>query len=291
MKTALNAPLDDLNMNVGAMRLASAHLAATSPEYRAYLRSGGRYTILDGSSEDMGGRVSLDDLGELVEAIRPDEVVLPYVSKDRKATYDLSMDFFNDHIVEMEKKPKIMAVAQGESKDDWLSSYITWMDLEYIDVIGVTSDIDFSVSQVSAKKEDLGTSGSRSFNRRRLVDQIYYQYAKKPIHLLGMNNLGEVQLLRDSGANSKGFIRSIGTTDPFAAAIQGKEWSAYAEMDRHLDEELSLVDYDHEWTPEEKARAYRNLMTFAEVTGDHSVSYNLGRVAVEDEIIQPKEEK
>lgn len=291
MKTALNGPLDDLNMNVGAMKLASARLATESAEYREYLRSGDRYVILDGSSHILGEPVSLDELGDLMDALQPDEVVLPYSPKNREATYDLSMDFFNDHVVGARKRPKIMAVAQGASRDDWMSSYIAWADLEYVDVIGVTRDVDFSVAQAEISKDMPSAPESRSFNRRRLIDHLYYQFAKKPIHLIGMNSLGEVDILRDSGANKKGFIRSIGTTAPFAAAVQGMEWSAFAEADRHTEEGINHLDYDHKWSHETKARAYRNLMTFAEATGDHSVSYNLGRIANDDEVIQPKEEQ
>lgn len=289
MKTAVNAPLDDLNMNVGAMKLASVHLAMVSAEYRAYLRASDRYVIMDGSNEELGSQVDSEEMAELIEALKPHEVVLPYVTKNKEATYDAAMEFYNDYIVDMSYKPSIMAVAQGSTLDEWMESYTSWLELDFIDVIGVPKDIDFSTSNKSPSLETLGPVERRSYNRRNLVSQVYYSSRNKPIHLLEINNLGEVEILRDGGANKSGFIRSIGTTAPFSSAISGFDWSTLTSAEKHFETSFKPLDYDHVWDPETKARAYKNLMTLAESTGDHSISYNLGRISVQDEIIQPKE--
>lgn len=289
MKTAVNAPLDDLNMNVGAMKLASAHLAMVSEEYRAYLQAGDRYVIMDGSTKELGPQVPFEELIELIEALKPHEVVLPYISKDKDATYEAAMDFYNYYMQDLSYRPSIMAVAQGTTHGEWMESYNSWLDLEFVDVIGVPNDIDFVTSTRGPKLETLGPVEKRSYNRRNLVHEVYYSSRNKPIHLLELNNLGEIELLRDCGANKSGFIRSVGTTAPFSSAISGSDWSTLSSEEKHFETNFKPLDYEHVWDPETKARAYRNLMTLAESTGDHSISYNLGRISVQDEVIQPKE--
>lgn len=292
MKTAINAPLDDLNMNVGAMKLASAHLAMVSADYRAYLRAGDRYTIMDGSTPELGPQIPFDEMADIIEAIKPQEVILPYVGKNKEATYEASMDFYNDHLLDMSHKPykpSIMAVAQGASLDEWMESYSFWLNLDFIDVIGIPKDIDFSASSNGPDLGTLGPTEKRSYNRRKLISHIYYQSKNKPVHLMEMNNLGEIELLRESGANKSGFIRSIGTTAPFSSAISGSDWSTFTQAEKHFETNFKPFDYEHVWDMETKTKAYKNLMALAESTGDHSVSYNLGRISVQDEIIQPKE--
>lgn len=291
MKTALNAPLDDLNMNVGAMKIASAHLAMVSEEYRSYIRQKDRKVILDGSNDALGVQVSNNDLGELMDALKPDEVVLPHAPGSKSATYTLSTDFYNDHLVGEKNKPSVMAVAQGESLDEWMESYMFWLEMDFVDVIGVPHHIDFSVSKSSPDLGTLSQAQRRSYNRRKLVSQLYYSSPSKPIHLMGINNLGEMELLRDGGANKSGFIRSVGTTAPYSAAIDGSDWSLAGPSERHLEEDVGVLDFDHIWNQETKNMAYKNLMSFAEVTGDHSISFNLGRIFAKDSTLHSKDEK
>lgn len=280
MKTALSAPLDDMNMNVGAFKMAPAHLVLDSSEYRAYLRSDGRKIILESDGEG-----SL--LADAMEAVRPDEVILPFVLGDKNATYEASMDFYNDHIVGMDNPPRVMAVAQGETLGEWNESYAEWLGLEFIDIIGVHKNIEFQVGNVSM--DQLGEVERRSYSHRNLVNQAYYASRSKPIHLIGMNNLAELELLRDSGANKSGFIRSISSVAPYGDAIAGRDWTHFDRAERHFVWDCEKVDFGHQWTQETKVRAYMNLMAFAEASGDHSVSYNLGRISDQDELIQPKE--
>lgn len=285
MKTALIAPLGDFNLNVGAIKMAFAGIVSQSDSYRTYLQTDPRYTILHGTPESLDN----EDLADMMTAVSPDEVVLPHLAGDRSGTYELAMDFYNDHIVGMEKKPRVMAVAQGGTMDEWMESYTTWLDLELIDVIGVPTDIDFKVGATGPDLDTLGIVERRSYYRRKLVNHLHYHNRLKPAHLLGINNLAELELLRDSGANRHGSLRSVSSVAPFTEAAAGIDWSQFLAVDKHFERLCEYPNPNHEWGDQDKVIAYKNLMTFAEASGDHSVSYNLGRIAQHDEIIQPKE--
>lgn len=273
MRGCLNAPFDDMNLNIGSFVYGLAHLALDNPEYVSYLGQSERYTILDNGADE-GDPAGGEDLWGLVEKIRPDELILPDVLKDKDATYEASMEFYNEFVLGSRSPVKLMAVAQGSTYDEWMESYRTWQDLDFIDVVGVPYDIDFHVGS-KLQPQDLTQTESRSYMRRELVNELYYSNYKKPIHLLGLNNLTELSLLRDSGANRSGFIRSHDTTAPFAAAVQGIDWT---KTGWDFEKNWPALDFNHKWGTEDKIRAYNNLMAYAEATGDHGVSYNLGRV-------------
>lgn len=289
MKTAVNAPFSDFNLNVGAFKYGLAHLAMGNSLYRDFLRTKERYVILDNAADELGTGMSGKDLWDLVLDIRPSELILPDVLQDKEATYEASMKFYNDYLVDMDRGPRLMAVAQGTTEIEWMESYNMWKDLDFVDVIGVPYDIDFTVGGPTPELESLNRTERRSRNRRKLVNQLYYQSGQKPIHLLGMNNLMELEMLRDTGANRSGFIRSHDTTGPFAAAVVGMDWSTYTPKQRAFEKKWPALDFDHVWSPEDKKMAYRNLMSYAEATGDHSVSYNLGRCYHLDEVVGSSE--
>ena len=286
MMTAVNAPFDDLNLNVGAMKYGLAHLAIDNDQYLDYLRVKDRYTILDNAADELGEGMTGDDLNGLVEEIQPSELILPDVLKDGKATQEASMSFYENYLAG-DKRPeglKLMAVAQGETYYEWMESYNFWNECDFVDVIGVPYDIDFPVGV--DKGGTFTKTELRSLNRQALVSSLYYNKGRKPIHLLGMNNLRELEMLRDSGANRRGFIRSNDTTGPFAAALYGMDWSTMSASEKRFEKDWPALDFEHVWDREEKFLAYKNLMAYAVCTGDHGLSYNLGRVFPTDELME-----
>lgn len=289
MKTAVNSPVSDMSLNVGAMKYGLAHIALDNRLYREFLGSPKRYTILDNAADELGTGLTGDDLWGLVRAIRPDEIILPDILKDGEGTYEASMKFYNDHLALQEDKPKAMAVAQGKTLEEWMSSYKTWLELDLVDVIGVPYDVDF---EVGAQLEgEVTKTNFRAHNRINLIRKIVMELPiRKPIHLLGMNNLRELEVLRDSVENHNGFIRSNDTTGPFAAALDGKDWSTLSYIEKDFEKDWPALDFDHEWEKEEKIRAYKNLFAYGESAGDHSIAYNIGRVYSSDKLLGGGEE-
>lgn len=155
----------------------------------------GRWVILDNSAYEIGRLETTQASGrglgpELVlnaaEIIKPSIVIAQDVLCDRDATLQSTKEFINY----VKKKKllgsfRIMGVAQGKTKEEWLRSYEDMLDIDEIDQIGfskIAVPLSFGSDQVS--------SGCVSLARLKcteIVDDMFGRLAKNA-HLLGGDN-------------------------------------------------------------------------------------------------------
>lgn len=186
------------------MHLALAHLALRSQEYRDFYhkeRINGSYVILDnGAAEAEMPR--LTDLVHVVNYIMPQEVVLPDVLYDGKATIVASI--VGSEMFERFATYKYMVVPQGH---DWAE----WDDC--LDALLM----NINVHAIGLAKHLETLPGGRS----RAVRYIRRKYAPTyAIHLLGTWAHPFAEITEAMNADMD--IRSVDTSAPFAAAQHGE---------------------------------------------------------------------
>jgi len=149
--------------------MALAHWIHEDREYGERMRANTKYLILDnGAFEDK--TLSFNDLKAAIAICRPDEIVLPDVPGDGKATLKLSWSAF------AELRPqRCMFVPQGRTYDEWTACLSRWLRNwgnrdEYL-VIGVTP-----LRKLDSSVEAKGRVECLQFAAQ----------TKRPIHLLGL---------------------------------------------------------------------------------------------------------
>lgn len=235
MKTALNPPTNFPEWSVGSMDYALAHVAIDDDTYRARAvqqAKSDKYLILDNGADELGEGLAGSDFYDLIDHIRPDEVIAPDVLGDGKETLkrlDPFLKWAEEAKVHFrtEDKPdmKVMAVAQGETEDEWMETYLHLHNHSGVDVIGIPYDIEWGRCPVSRGMNKGETSYYRMINRVELLFRLFQaEQTEKPLHLLGLNSLTEL-----GGVQNLPFVRSTDTTAPFAAALDGCVWHTLAD--------------------------------------------------------------
>jgi len=160
-----------------------------------------RWMILDNGAFENGKSMTFDDYMEIVEALRPHEVVLPDVVNDARATVEQSEEFLNKSFGKTHGS--FMGVLQGESINDYLyclEYYLRQSEVYKIRSIGIPYHLFYRPTLL------------RKTNIIKLCKShnVY-------IHILGLPNPYEILDLKKFGK----IITSIDTSLPVSAAAQG----------------------------------------------------------------------
>jgi hypothetical protein len=113
-----------------------------------------------------------------------------------------------------------MAVIQGTTLDEWINELYFWLANPDVSLIGIPYDINFEVPD----EKKMSTKARQwAYRRTYLLQQActlrMNSWGDKRIHLLGMNDLCEFQMMRASvDPIVLSLIRSNDTTAPYAAA-------------------------------------------------------------------------
>lgn len=216
IKTAIIAPASHLRQYsaLGDIEMALTHLIvpnigfehtkSVKENYVRYFRQRsdeGKWIILDNSAYEIGKLEAQSATGqglgpELVlqaaELIKPSIVIAQDVLCDREATYEATKDF----IRYADKKGllgtvQIMAVAQGKTKDEWLSSFEELSELDNVDQVGL-SKISVPLAFGDSQVEDGCVARARLQCTKDLVtyfsgEQLSFLHRIK-VHLLGGDN-------------------------------------------------------------------------------------------------------
>jgi hypothetical protein len=181
--------------------------------------------ILDNGADELGEGMNGYELQSLIEAIKPDYCILPDVLENAQLTRERGLEFLSQ-AHNLEHQPKWMAVIQGTSVAEWMQELHFWLG-EGVDLIGIPYDINFEIPDEEKFKTK---SRQWAFRRAWLLENICTMYLNrwgdKQIHLLGVNDVCEFQMIReyvDNTIYSK--IRSNDTTAPYAAAAHDKFFS------------------------------------------------------------------
>ena len=252
MYCSVNAPFSYPELNVGSFKYGLAHEALKNEEYKNYLESSASeyFTILDNGADELGEGLSGSELLDLAEYIVPSELILPDVLGDSEATLKNSYDFLTKYRTSLVGL-SLMAVPQGKTLNEWVTCFRRFNEDPSINTIGVPYDIDFDVTQELFSQEDYGSIVSyldrvpslrlctvdesstktkkRARRRLNLVRLLFkFGLVSKPIHLLGMNDLWELD--QYSKIQTK-LIRSNDTTAPFACSKRRWEYLDSGEKD------------------------------------------------------------
>lgn len=160
-----------------------------------------RWMILDNGAFENGKSMAFDDYMEIVDALRPHEVVLPDVVNDARATVEQSEEFLNKSFGKT--YGSFMGVLQGESINDYLyclEYYLRQSEVYKIRSIGIPYHLFYRPTLL------------RKTNIIKLCKSHFVS-----IHILGLPNPYEILDLKKFGK----VITSVDTSLPVSAAAQG----------------------------------------------------------------------
>lgn len=184
-------------------KMALAHWVLEYPTYVEALQESSAYILLDNGAFE-GAQVSVPDLVRAAQLIGADEVVLPDVRGDAKATLQSSWAALGQ--VETQS---VMFVPQGRVEEDrqacldsWMSRWDEWRGT-YDLTIGVTSLRGEGLSPQIGTRKSFLLPNSRA-----------------PLHLLGLGDVHEFSYWELPAALSVG-VRSIDTSLAFALGAEG----------------------------------------------------------------------
>lgn len=233
MKLCVISPLSHLDLaSFGSgIHMALTHIVHQDEQYvKAYQRfkNKGEYVILDNSAfelEQQGKGLDPKPVLEASKLVGADEIiatdVLCHGPETIKSTRNFIKEFlsFYGEEIRLEKfVPKIMAVPQGQSIQEWIDCYTTLLLTEGVDVIGFSKiAIPTCFGGPNARKVDGGVTQSRL----KLYDYLDKHYlwpsqlgrACTDIHLLGGDSWSGFELIQVCNKWPKA-IRSNDTSAP-----------------------------------------------------------------------------
>lgn len=141
MKFAVICPIPLLQKyaTTSTYHMALTHLVLESPEYAEFYKERkkrGDFVILDNSLIELGEAADMEKVLRAADMIKPDEIVLPDVFRKKDETiYAIELALYN-YGKEMSKY-KLMAVAQGETTEEWIDCYRALGEYPEIHTIGI----------------------------------------------------------------------------------------------------------------------------------------------------------
>lgn len=186
MKFFTLPPISNLElMDLGtAGHFCLAHLYLTNPAYKSYFlkvrRRPNSFILLDNGAAEHS-LVSQQILLEIVEELKPDEVISPDVLNNYQQTLT-NLEAFTEA---MESKgllqhTNIFFCPQGDNMEEWMKSYIRGLETPQVATIGL-SKIALPHCMFKAKEDKLIATS----RRLTLIALDALLLIKKPLHLLG----------------------------------------------------------------------------------------------------------
>lgn len=205
-------------MNNGDRYFALAHHYLQNFEYRDYFlalrnKSPRIFITLDNGAAEHS-LVTEDILLDIVEELKPDEVIAPDVLFNKQQTLINLYSFINKMKEKnFTKHTNIFGCPQGSTKEEWLDCYKTMLENPDVSTIGL--------SKIAVPKCWNNATGDRdiAISRNKCLEELYsLNLLKKPLHLLGMGEHTEFEFYLK---NKTPFIRSSDSCYTVLAAING----------------------------------------------------------------------
>lgn len=157
----------------------------------------GRHVILDNLIAE-NKPIPTELMVKIAFEILPTEFIIPDSMHDRRKTNEMRNNFLDKYYIEFKNKGiKLMAVAQGDMFEEYLSCFNEINNDERIDTIGIPFRMKFN-----AKHSKIFKDIEQGINRIKFLDVIRDK-VKKPVHCLGCNSVNELIKI-----NRMSFIRS-----------------------------------------------------------------------------------
>lgn len=223
MKFYLIPPNKHLDMmHLGDSYFGLAHHYMQDSDYRKYfidLRANhpSAFITMDcGAAED--SLVTEEILLDIVEELKPNEVVSPDVLFDKKQT----LDNFYSFLLKMEHRKllshtSVFACPQGKTKEEWLECYYTMVTCPNVTCVGL--------SKIAVPKCWNNVTGDKLIAKSRnecVAELKKMNFLTKPLHLLGMGEHNEFDYYLK---NNIPFIRSSDSCYTVLAALNNISFS------------------------------------------------------------------
>jgi hypothetical protein len=195
------------NYDLGDYRFALAHwIKVDKTSYTAPMKKGNSYMIMDNGAFE-GELLTDDELLKAAEQIGADEIVLPDVPGDPKATLSASYKAYKKF-----RKYRTMFVPHGQSLEEWIECVDAWVSK--INEAPSTSQPDYHTIGISPLRY---LDGGYKHTKEMIVHVIGLDM---PIHLLGLADMSYFtsELLPNL---TEWDIRGIDTSYAFALGARG----------------------------------------------------------------------
>jgi len=225
MEFAFEVPISYLrgwrDANINDYEFILAHLLKDKYYYDFYKEST-KYKILDNSAYELGKSITIEDLVKWAYDLKVDVLIAPDHIKDK----DKTIQYWEDFIREYKNLPfQLMVVPQGNKASEYLQCLDYFQTQSRADIIGLSyrtiSNAFHTICQTH--ENDVTTT------RLNLVEQTRF---KKPIHLLGLESNGGIEIATNNIA------KTLDSATPIILAMEGKLVNTDGTFERtirHLD--------------------------------------------------------
>lgn len=202
-----------------------AHLYISDQSYKEYFlevrKRPGSFILLDNGAAEHS-LVSEQVLLDIVEELKPDEVIAPDVLNDYNQTL-ANLEEFVDSMFNrgLSKHTSIFFCPQGDNMGEWMKSYLYGLDCKEVSTIGL-SKIALPHCMYKAKDDQLIASS----RKRTLLALDALGLIVKPLHLLGAETPLE---FNSDPVYSK--VRSTDSCISVWSAMNGQYWQRGEEGD------------------------------------------------------------
>ncbi len=192
----------------------------------------GATIIMDNGACELGKSLDGESLLKAINAIKPDILVLPDSLDNGHETIQLSSAFIRNYSKYL-SGIKLMGVAQGKTKEEWISTLKHFIDNKKVSMVGI-SNTDAVFSNHENEFSRYKTIGYLS--ELKILD------GTKQVHILGLGNSGhlEIEKLKEFP-----FIEGIDTSAPVvhgAFGVQINYSQPYQKIRKYLDADAVLTE-------------------------------------------------
>ena len=211
------------------------HLLDKYLQYRIYFQKSSldnRFIIMDNGLFE-GVTHTTEDLIEKINLIIPDVFIVPDAWNDSSLTLRNAKEWMNNHKRNLPEGVNLMAVCQGESLGELISTYQTLLDLGYTHIAFNHSSAAYQTMYPNLDPLKAQMYGRMELIRRLVAENIINRRAYH--HLLGCSLPQEFMSYKNWP-----FIQSCDTSNPILVGAEGE---------RYTDSGLT-------WKPKEKLEFY-----------------------------------
>ncbi len=188
-KLAHIVPLNYFHLTASnTYHMCLAHLVKEDPNYRQFYRrcvQKGHYVLMDNGAAE-GSQLSLEELAQCYEWVRPTEMVLRDSLCNRAETFEKTKEMI-EYFKEKGIKCKFMAVPQGQCINEWCDSAEELIQLPEVNTLGISKFLTIQTGEYWARYTAVDYVAYLRKEYGRLVE----------VHLLGCDSgVQEVDRIR-----------------------------------------------------------------------------------------------
>ena len=220
------------------------HLTDQYLQYRIYFqkaKNDGRFIIMDNGLFE-GVKHTTEDLYDKITLFRPDIFIVPDEWNDSAATLRNAKEWMNNFKSDLPEETSLMAVCQGKTMNELISTYQTLLDMGYKHIAFNHSSIAYQdrYEVIGSRKPLLASMYGRIELIRQLVasdtvnKNVYH-------HLLGCSLPQEFMCYKDFP-----WIQSCDTSNPILVGAEGERyddgginWKPKEKLEYYFEKDLS----------------------------------------------------